>query len=112
MPASSRRRGSAATFTLGVAAGLPFCSGGNLRTGSAIALLFLGRLSGRVLNRIAYVFLDGFELGEQAVGVGGIDALERGRREFGTQPAQLAQQRPRGVLSSRCRRDGRSAASP
>jgi hypothetical protein len=34
-------------------------------------------------------------LREQAVGVGRIDAFERGRRQFGAQPGELAEQRTR-----------------
>src|SRR6201996_3839823 len=101
MPAISRRRGSAASF-FGGAAGLPFCSGGNLRTGSAILLFFLGefllgRLVGWILDRVADVLLDRLQLGQQAVRIGGIDAVERGRGEFGTKPGELAEQRPRGL---------------
>src|SRR6478752_3992165 len=98
MPAISRRRGSAASFgrTAG-AAGLPFCSGGNLRMGSANALLLSG-FAGRILDRVANVFLDRFEVGEQAVGVSGIDAFERGRGEFRAQTRELAEQRACGLL--------------
>src|SRR3954451_14733435 len=99
MPAISRRRGSAASFGRAVgAAGLPFCSGANLRTGSANALFLSGRFAGRVLDRVANVFLDRFELGEQAVGISGIDALQRGRGEFRAQPGELAEQRTCGLL--------------
>src|ERR1700724_4430217 len=94
MPAIKRRRGSAASLVRGVAE-LPFCSGGNLRTGSAIARFFLRRFVRGILYCVAHVFLDGLQLGEQAVGVSGIDALERGRRQFRTQPAQFAEQRSR-----------------
>src|SRR5262249_19322908 len=95
MPAIRRRRGSAASFGGAGEAGLAFCSGGNLSTGSAIALLLSGRFAGRILDRITNVFLDQVELGEQAVGVGGVDAVERGRRQFGTKPGELAEQRAR-----------------
>src|SRR3954468_18725751 len=102
MPAISRRRGSAARFGRGVGSAAfcsaALCSGGNLSTGSAIALFFPGWFAGRILDRVANVFLDRFELGEQAVGVGGIDAFQRGRRQFGAQAAELAQQWARGLL--------------
>src|ERR1700759_1642666 len=100
MPAISRRRGSAASF-FGGEAGLAFCSGGNLRTGSAILLFFLGKFFGRlvswILDRVADVLLDRFQLGEQAMRIGGIDAVERGRSEFGAQAGQFAEQRPCGL---------------
>src|SRR5882757_11367709 len=96
MPASNRRRGSAASFGRGVASA-PFCSGGNLRTGSANALLLSGRFAGRILDRIANVFLDRFKLGEQAVGIGRIDAFQRSRGELRAQAGELAQQRARGL---------------
>src|SRR5882724_10629142 len=98
MPAISRRRGSAASFGRAGEAGLAFCSGGNLSTGSANALLLSGRFAGRILDRVANVFLDRFELGEQAVGVSGVDAFQRGRRQFGAQAPELAQQRTRRLL--------------
>src|SRR5436190_2721159 len=98
MPAISRRRGSAASFGRAGVAGLAFCSGANLRTGSANALFLSGRFAGRVLDRVANVFLDQVELGEQAVGVGGIDAFQRGRGEFRAQARKLAEQRARGLL--------------
>src|SRR4030088_3433745 len=98
MPAISRRRGSAASFGRAGAAGAVFCSGANLRTGSANALFLSGRFAGRILDRVANVFLDRFELGEQAVGVSGIDAFQRGRGEFGAEARELAQQRARGLL--------------
>src|SRR6185295_16961241 len=98
MPAISRRRGSAASFGRGSGdAGLPFCSGGNLSTGSAIALLLSRRFVRRMLDRVANVLLDQVELVEQAVGIGGVDAVERGRREFGAEPGQLAEQGTRGL---------------
>src|SRR6476469_1328141 len=98
MPAISRRRGSAASFGRAVgAAGLPFCSGGNLRTGSANALLLSG-FAGRILDRGANVFLDGLELGEQAVGIGGIDAFQRGGGELRAQAGELAEQWACGLL--------------
>jgi hypothetical protein len=75
MPAINRRRGSAAILVRGLRGGLPFCSGGNLR----------------------HVFLDRFQLGEQAMRVSRIDAFERGRRQFGAQPAQFAEQRTRSL---------------
>src|SRR3954471_23066831 len=97
MPAISRRRGSAASFGRGVASA-PFCSAGNLSTGSAIALFFPGWFAGRILDRVANVFLDRFELGQQPMGVGGVDAYERRRRQLRTQAAELAQQRAGGFL--------------
>src|ERR1700761_5534729 len=100
MPAISRRRGSAASFG-GGEAGLPFCSGGNLRAGSAILLFFLGKffggLASRILDRVADVLLDRFQLGQQAVRVGRVDAVERGRGEFGGQTSELPEQRPCGL---------------
>src|SRR6185437_17022650 len=98
MPAISRRRGSAASFLVGRPEGAPFCSGGNLRTGSAIALLLLGRFGYMILNGVTHVFLDGFELGEKPVGVGGIDSLERGGGEFRAKAGELGEQRPRLLL--------------
>src|SRR6266700_810237 len=99
MPAISRRRGSAASFGRADGdAGLPFCSGGNLRMGSANALFLSGRFAGRVLDRVTNVFLDRFELGEQAVGIGGIDAFQRGRGEFRAQARECAEQWARGLL--------------
>src|SRR3954449_5976609 len=98
MPAISRRRGSAASFgRASGAAGAPFCSGGNLSTGSAIALLLSRRFVRRMLDRVANVFLDLVELGEQAVGIGGVDAVERGGRQFGAKPGELAEQGTRGL---------------
>src|SRR6478735_12483482 len=98
MPAISRRRGSAASFGRAAgAAGLPFCSGGNLSTGSANALLLSG-FAGRILDRVANVFLDQVELGEHAMSIGGIDALQRGRGQFRAQPGELAEQRARRLL--------------
>src|SRR5580693_10734207 len=97
MPAISRRRGSAASLVCGLAE-LPFCSGGNFRIGSAIALLLSRRFPRSVLNGVTHVFLDGFELSQKAVGVGRIDAFERGCCEFGAQPAQFAKQRTSGLL--------------
>src|SRR4029078_7141465 len=92
MPAISRRRGSAASFGRAAgAAGLPFCSGGNLRTGSANALLLSG-FAGRILDRGANVFLDGLQLGEQAVGIGGIDAFQCGGGELRAQAGERAAQ--------------------
>src|SRR5215212_1281968 len=96
MPAITRRRGSAATFGLGLAGGLAFCSGGNFSTGSAIALLLPWRLRGRILDGVADVFLDGLQLREQPVGVGRIDALECRGGQFRSKPAKFPQQRPRG----------------
>src|SRR4029078_5358597 len=97
MPAISRRRGSAASFGRDSGdAGLPFCSGGNLSTGSGIALFLSRRFFRRMLDRVANVLLDQVELVEQAVGVGGVDAVERGRRQFGAQPGELAEQGTRG----------------
>jgi len=68
-----------------------------LITGSAIALLLSGRFAGWGLDGIADVFLDDFELGEQAVGIGRIDAFQRGRGQFGAQPCELGEQRARGL---------------
>src|SRR3954447_18141304 len=93
-PASRRRRGSAAIFFEG-AGGTAFCSAGNFNTGSAIALLLFLSFFVGALDGVANVLLDGFELAEQAVCVGRIDALQRGRRQFGAQPAQFAKQRAR-----------------
>src|SRR3954466_4108747 len=84
--ASRRRRGSAAIFFGEVSGGTPFCSAGNFSTGSAIALFFLLRFFIRALDRVANVFLDGFELPEQALRVRRVDAFQRGRREFRAQP--------------------------
>src|SRR3954468_20767573 len=98
MPAISRRRGSAASFGRDDGeAGLPFCSGGNLSTGSAITLLLSRRFVRRMLDRVANVFLDQVELGEQAVGIGRIDAVKRRRRQFGAKPGELAEQGTRGL---------------
>src|ERR1700743_3171546 len=96
MAAISRRRGSAASFFWPGFAGAPFCSGGNLRTGSAILLFFLRWFAGRILDRVAYVFLDRFQLGEQAMRIRRTDAVERGRGEFGAQACEFAEQRPGG----------------
>src|SRR5215469_1022968 len=91
MPAIRRRRGSAASLTRGFAGGAPFCSGGNFRTGSAIALLLsLVRCGG--LDGVSYIFLDLFQLSEHAMGIGRMDAVERGRGEFGAQAGELAEQ--------------------
>src|SRR4051812_40990884 len=98
MPAISRRRGSAASFGRAGAAGLPFCLGADFSTGSAHALFLSGRFAGRVLDRVTDVFLDRFELCEQAVSIGRIDALQRGRGEFGAEACELAQQRTCGLL--------------
>ena len=46
-----------------------------------------------MLDRAANVFLDLVELGEQAVGIGRIDAVKRGGRQFGAKPGELAEQR-------------------
>src|SRR5262249_6129752 len=95
--ASSRRRGSAASFLVGRPEGAPFCSGGNFNTGSAIALFFLLRVRLKVLDRSAHVFLDGFELREQAVGVRRTDAVERRRGELRAEPRELAEQLTSGL---------------
>src|SRR4029079_5634327 len=96
MPAIRARRGSAESFGRDSGdAGLPFCSGGNLSTGSAIALFLSRRLVRRMLDRVANVLLDAVELVEKAMGVGGVDAVERGRRQFGAQPGEFSQQGPR-----------------
>src|SRR6266403_2894096 len=97
MAAINRRRGSVASLARGLADGLAFCSGGNFSTGSAIALLISSESAIRILERVAHVFLDRFQLSEQTVGVGGADALKRGRRQLGTKPAQLGEQRARGL---------------
>src|SRR5258705_6942567 len=98
MPAIRRRRGSAASFGRDVGdTGLFFCSGGNLSTGSAITLLLSRRFVRRMLDRVANVLLDQVELGEQAVGIGRVDALQRGRGEFGAQPSELAEQGTRDL---------------
>src|ERR1700730_6080029 len=96
MPAISRRRGSAASFTRGFAGGAPFCSGGNLRTGSAIALL-LSRFACGGLDGVSYIFLDLFQLCEQLMSIGGMNAVERGRGEFGAQAREPAEQRASGL---------------
>src|SRR5437763_3348879 len=98
MPAIRRRRGSAAILVRSLPGGLLFCSGGNLRIGSAIALFLSRRLDDGILDRVANVLLDRFELGEQAMGIRGIDAFQRGGGEFGTQPGELAEQRASGLL--------------
>src|SRR6185312_2577953 len=98
MPAISRRRGSAASFLVGRPEGAPFCSGGNLRTGSAIALLLLGRFGFMTLNGVTHVFLDGFELGEKPVGVGGIDSLQRSGGQLQAEARELGEQRAGRLL--------------
>ena len=50
-----------------------------------------------MLDRVANVLLDQVELGEKTVGVGGVDAVERGRRQFGAKPGELAEQGTRGL---------------
>src|SRR5258708_3403008 len=64
-------------------------------------LMILPEVSGRirwgVLDGVAHVFLDGFELVEQAVGVGRTDALQRRGGQFGAQAAQFAEQRAGGL---------------
>src|SRR5207253_4207519 len=97
IPAIRRRRGSAAILVRGFGEGLAFWSGGNFSTGSAIVLFLPRRFARRSLYRVAHVFLDGFQLNKQTVGVCGVDALERGRRQLGAQPAQLAEQWARGL---------------
>src|SRR5258705_1923332 len=93
MPAIRRRRGSAASFGRDVGdTGLFFCSGGNLSTGSAITLLLSRRFVRRMLDRVANVLLDQVELSEQAVGVGGIDAVERCGRQVGAKPGEACEQ--------------------
>src|SRR6201986_3756384 len=87
------RRGAASTL-LG-SAERPFCSGGNLRTGSAITWFFLGWFAGGRLDRVPNVLLDLLQLGEQTVRVGGGDSLQRGRGYFGAQSAQFPEQWPR-----------------
>src|ERR1700760_4139363 len=91
-----RRRGAPASLVRAGPCGAPFCSGGNLRTGSAIALLLLV-IDAFALDGVAHIFLDGLQLGETAMSIGAVDALERGRRELRTQAAQFAEQRPRGL---------------
>src|SRR6478609_1620335 len=98
MPAIRRRRGSAAILMRGLTGGLLFCSGGNLRIGSAITLFLPRRLADGILDRVTNVLLDLFELREQAVGIRRIDAFQRGRGKFGAQPGQLAEQRTGGLL--------------
>src|SRR3954447_10983879 len=93
-PASRRRRGSAAIFFEG-AGGTAFCSAGNFNTGSAIALLLFLSFFVGALDGVANIFLDGFELSEQAVRVSRVDTFERRRRQFGPQSAQFAEQRAR-----------------
>src|ERR1700737_346658 len=97
MPAISRRRGSAASLIRGLTGGAPFCSGGNFRIGSAIALLLLRWRARWILNGVADVCLVGFQLREQAVRIGRIDALERGRGQLRAQPAQFSQQLAPGL---------------
>src|SRR6202140_808081 len=97
MPAISRRRGTAAILVRGFGEGLAFCSGGNFSTGSAIVLFLPRRLLRRILYSVAHVFLDRLQLGEQTVGVCGIDALERGRGQLRAESAQLAEQRTRSL---------------
>src|SRR4051812_21776477 len=80
-PANSPRRGSAAALDSGCSGGLAFCSAGNFNTGSAIALLLFLSFFVGALDGVANVFLDGFEVSEQAVRVGRIDAFQRGRRQ-------------------------------
>src|SRR5215472_16088008 len=96
MPASRRRRGSAASLMRGFAGGTPFCSGGNFRTGSAITLLLPGFTRGG-LDRVSYIFLDLFQLCEQPMGIGRMNAVERGRGEFGAQAGELAEQLAPGL---------------
>ena len=50
-----------------------------------------------MLDRVANVLLDPVELVEKAMGVGGVDAVERGRRQFGAKPGELAEQGTRGL---------------
>src|SRR6185312_13632147 len=92
-----RRRGLVPTFLVGLPLSI-FCSGWNLRTCSAIALLLTCLFRAGGLDRVAHVFFDGFELGEETVGVRRADAVERVRREFGFQAAHLAEQRAAGLL--------------
>src|SRR5262249_793837 len=97
MPASRRRRGSAA-FLVGLPLGASFCSGANFMTCSAIALLLTRLFRSAVLDGVTHVFFHCFELGEEAMGVRRIDALERVRGELGFQPAHLAEQGAAGLL--------------
>src|SRR3978361_543636 len=98
MPAVKLRRGGAETgVASGACDGLPCCSGGIFKTGSAISLLLFGRLVGRILNGVAHVLFDRFQLRQQAMGVGRADALKRGRRGVGARPRQFAEQWPRGL---------------
>src|SRR3954454_20884755 len=90
-PASRRRRGSAAIFFGEVVGGTPFCSAGNFNTGSAIALLLFLSFFVGALDGVANVFLDGYELSEQALRLRWVDAFQRGRRQFGAQFAQFAE---------------------
>src|SRR5438874_2685169 len=98
MPAMRRRRGSAAILVRSLPGGLPFCSGGNLRIGSAITLFLSRRLDDGILDRVTNVLLDRFELGEQAVRIRGIDAFQRGGGEFGAKPGEFAEQGTGGLL--------------
>src|SRR4029077_18678176 len=93
--ASSRRRGAAGGLVVGASGGLAFCSGGNFRTGSAITLLFLCLFARHGLDGVADVFLDLFQLREQPLRVSRVDAVERGRGQFGAQLGELQQQRSR-----------------
>src|SRR2546423_6231153 len=101
MPASNRRRGSAAILVLVFAGGLPFCSGGNFSTGSAIALFLPWRFPLPILNGGAHVFLDGLELRQQAVGVRGIDALECSGGPVRGEARSFAERVPRGRCEDR-----------
>src|SRR5690242_15115091 len=96
MPAIRRRRGSAASLMRGLAGGVPFCSGGNFRTGSAIALLLSGFACG-ALDGVSYILFDLFQLSEQPMCIGGMNIVERGRGEFGAQRREPAEQRTAGL---------------
>src|SRR3954468_19400658 len=91
------RRGLLAAAWSGCSGGLAFCSAGNFSTGSAIALLLFLSFLVCALDGGADVFLDGLKLREQPVRIGRIDASQRSGGEFRAQPAQLAEQRPRGL---------------
>src|SRR3954449_5434609 len=92
-----RRRGLLAAAWSGCRGGLAFCSAGNFSTGSAIALLLFLSFLVCALDGVADVFLDRLQLREQPVRIGWSDSVQRGGREFRPQPAQLAEQGPRGL---------------
>src|SRR5438270_6259713 len=92
-----RERGLLAAAWSGCSGGVAFCSAGNFSTGSAIALLLFLSFLVCALDGVAHVFLDGLELRQQPVRIGRIDASQRSGGKFRAQPAQFAEQRPRGL---------------